>query len=313
MVLSRHSVICLLLALLFSSAAEAQVPEITTAVNRKQILIGEQIRLYIEVRMPDNLYRLTWAKTPEDFGAFVLASQGKIDSSYTTGFLTFGQDLYITSFDSGRQVIPPLHFEFDALRGDSSFRMMTDSIPIEVRFSPPDDVLPFHDIKPVITVEKEYPSWFWPVVIAALLLLIIALYFLFRKKKKKNDGLFDSPLSDYEEAMQLIEELRRDELPAKAEFKAYFSRMTDIFKRYISRRSHTNKMHFTGAEINSEMASTHLDASLRADFARCISIADAVKFAKYRPSVQESEACLTTMTEVIRKMNPPKEEVKDGI
>lgn len=308
MVHNRHSIIFLLLLALTSLNGWAQTPEVVTQVDKNKILIGEQIELKVRVTMPDNQFKLTWTTIPNDFGAFVLASKDKIDSTYTTGLLAFEQRFFVTSFDSGAHVIPPLPFRFDALRGDSTFMMMTDSISVEVGYSPDDGVLPFHDIKPIIQVKMERAAWLWPGILAGILLLAVVLYFVLRRKKKKTDDPFASDLSDYDEAMKLIAEMRQEQLVQKGETKVYFLRMTDIFKRYISRRNNVNKMHLTGAELIADNSLNAIDGELRVGFTQSITLADAVKFAKYKPTAKESEECLINVENVIKKLNQLKEE-----
>lgn len=308
-----HTIVALTVLISFPVASFCQLPTITTSADKNTILIGEQINLTVQVTMPDSRYKLTWLTVPADFGAFVLASQDRIDSSYQTGVLKFRQQLHITSFDSGQHIIPPLAFQFDTFSGDSSFKMFTDSIRVDVRYSPEDDVLPFHDIKPIISVKKEESRWFWVVIIIAAVLIAIAIFLILRRKKKKVAGLFDSHLSDYDEAVQLIGELENENLPAKGEFKSYYLRLTDIFKRYISRNTLDNKMHLTGAETIAEITHRDVDKPLQSEFATCIRMADAVKFAKYKPSVEESKRCLTTVRNVIDKIHGEKKEEADDL
>lgn len=297
--------------LLFIScpALFAQLPTITTAVDRNKILIGEQINYTVQVTMPASKYRLTWLTVPQDFGAFVLASTGKIDTAYSTGTLTFGQRMQITSFDSGRQVIPALAFQFATLSGDSVFQMLTDSVPVDVSFSPADSVLPFHDIKPILVVKKELPWWLWPAIIAALLLLIIAIFIIIRKRrKKKNNTIFDSPLTGFDEAMKLINDLRTEDLPSKGEFKPFFIKLTDIFKRYVSRLDNENKMHLTGVEVIEEFSHFNPARDLLDNFASGVRIADAVKFARFKPTILQSGECLDAIENSIKFIHSLKKE-----
>lgn len=290
----------------------AQLPIIRTSVDKNKILIGEQIDYSVQVVMPNDRYRLTWLKVPQEFGAFVLASNGKIDTAYTTGQLSFKQNILITSFDSGRQVIPQLPFEFETFSGDSLFRMMTDSIIISVAYSPADSILPFHDIKPILTVQEEKPWWFWPAIILGILLLIsLIIYLVIRNKKKKKDQrIFHSELSDFDEAIKLLEDLKGEKLPDKGEFKQYFGRLTDIFKRYISRKSNMNLMHLTGDEIIANFSLTEPDQDVLKDFTAAVKMADAAKFAKYAPAIRQSEESLDHIEKAIRQIRQKEEQQK---
>ena len=101
-------VVFLIAFMFLGQAIIAQLPVIKTSVNKNHILIGEQFQYKVETSMSDNSFRLTWFSIPDSFGNFVVVSQNKIDSSVINGNLICSQELTLTSFDSGRVVIPPL-------------------------------------------------------------------------------------------------------------------------------------------------------------------------------------------------------------
>ncbi len=293
--------------------ATSQVPTIKTSVDRKDILIGQQIEYRVQVQMPDNSYRLTWFADPKDLGSFVVAGKAKIDSTYSNGILSFSQKLLITSFDSGRQVIPPLQFNFDYLHQDSTFMMFTDSILVNVSYSPADSVLPFHDIKPIIQVKKESDKWFWPVVIAILILVIILLIiYLTRKKKTIPPTIFDNPLSPYEEAIKQFEELKSQQLIEKGRFNIYFASLSDIVKKYLSRKQNKNLMALTGTELIAEIG----DMAPRETLSRIasgIKMGEAAKFAKFQPSQKDCTDALDEMRELVEAIHETTKTPENGV
>ena len=115
--------------------------------------------------MPDNTYRLSWFTMPDSIGHFQVVKENKIDSSFANGNLNFSQDITITSFDSGRQVIPSLVLNMETLQGDSSFNLA-------YRFNSYTMFLflqwivyaTFHDIKSIIEVKKEWAWWWWAII-----------------------------------------------------------------------------------------------------------------------------------------------------
>ncbi|HSN09455.1 MAG TPA: hypothetical protein VLS85_10460, partial [Hanamia sp.] len=172
----------LIIGILFSSQHSiAQLPKVKTTVDKNNILIGQRIHYKVETSMPDNTYQLSWFSVPDSFGNFVPIIKDKIDSSYSNGIWNFGQQITITSFDSGRQVIPPLALSVSTLDGDSTFNIYTDSIPINVTYSPADSTLPFHDIKNIIEVKKTFPWWIWLLIGISVILLIALIIFIIKK------------------------------------------------------------------------------------------------------------------------------------
>lgn len=274
----------------------AQAPTITSRADKKDILIGEQVVFEVKVSMPDNTFRLSWFAEPHNLGSFVVASKEKIDSTYSNGILFFSQKLLITSFDSGRQIIPPLEFSFEMLNSDSSFKMYSDSIPVNVSYSPADSVLPFHDIKPIIPVKIQNEWWFWPAVIAGVFVLIIIILIIYfqRKKKKISTNIFDNVLSPYEEAQKNFELLKSQQLPEKGRYNIFFSQLSDIVKKYLSRQQNRNLMSLTGAELIDTINELAPKEKL-AGIASSIRMGEAAKFAKYKPSEKD---CISAFDEM---------------
>ena len=297
--------IFLLEFLFFTQQIFAQQPAIKTSVDKTKILIGEQFHFKVETSMPDNTFRLSWFNIPDTIGNFIVVKKDKIDSVSANGNLNFSQVITLTSFDSGIRVIPPLILNAGPLQGDTSFNLLTDSIPIDVAFSPMDSTKTFHDIKTIIDVKKEWPLWLWIVIGVAILLLLFWIIFLFKflKKKTAPTELFNSKLSPYDEAMQSLTGLEKEQLIQKNEVKEFHTRLSEIFKRYISRKTKTYKMHFTSDELLLDLDQYEIRKENLFAFANCLRMGSAVKFAKYIPLQSDSEKCLQQTKEIITEIN----------
>lgn len=289
----------------FSQPAIAQIPTVKATLDRENILIGQQIKYRVETSMPDNTFRLSWFSVPDSFGHFEVITKNKIDSSSSNGNLNFSQELILTSFDSGRQVIPPLALSVSTLEGDSTFAILTDSLPVNVSYSAADSTLPFHDIKTIVEVKKQWPWWLWALVLLGVILLIGWIYFLvkFFKKKKTTNSLFTSKLSPYDEAIQSLSELDKGALIAENKTKEYHIQLTDIFKRYLSRKMNIYKLHLTSDELLMEINEFDLPKEQITEFANCLRMGNAVKFARYVPPAYENEKCLSQTREMIIAIN----------
>lgn len=282
----------------------AQLPTVKTSVDKTNILIGQQINYRVETSMPDNTYRLTWFSMPDSIGNFVAITKNKIDSTSSNGNLNFSQVITLTSFDSGRQVIPPLTLTASTLEGDSTFNIYTDSIPVNVSYSPTDSIMPFHDIKTIIEVKRSFPWWAWALAGVAVILLILWILFLTKFFKKKKDiTIFESKLSAYDEAMQLLSDLEKENLPQSNKIKEYHSRLTDIFKRYLSRKTNTYQLHLTSDELLIELSGFDLAKEHITGFANSLRMGNAVKFAQYVPPAFENEKCFSQTKEMITAIN----------
>jgi len=291
----------------------SQPPAVKSYVDKSSILIGEQFHYTVSESMADNTYRLTWCNIGDSIGKFRVVKQNKIDSTYANGNLYFSQVLTLTCFDSGLQVIAPLSFSIETQQGDSSFNLLTDSIPIRVSYAPMDSVTTFHDIKSIIEVKKQWPWWWWALlgVVGILLFFWVRFLVTFFKKKKQQD-IFTSKLPPYEEAMKALDTLEKEQLLSTDGAKQYHSTLTDIFKRYLSRKTHAFKMHLTSDEVLMDLGQFNLSKEQMASFANSIRMANAVKFAKYVPGRSDSEKSLLWTREIITAIKNTTEMKKES-
>ncbi len=282
----------------------AQRPDIKTTVDKNKILIGQQINYRVATSMPDNMYRLSWFTVPDSMGNFIVIKKNKIDSASANGNLDFSQDIVVTSFDSGQQVIPPLTLSVSTLDGDSTFNIYTDSIAVNVAYSPTDSIMPFHDIKTIIEVKKSFPWWAWALVIIGVSLLIVWILFLLKFfKKKKDTVIFESKLSPYDEAMESLSGLEGENLFQNNQIKEFHSRLTEIFKRYLSRKTNRYLMYLTTDELLMELSNLDVSKEQVAGFANSLRMGNAVKFAQYIPPAYENEKCFSQAKEMITNIN----------
>jgi hypothetical protein len=289
---------------LTSKTSFSQLPEVKVSVDKTDILIGQQIHYKVESSMADNTFQISWFSVADSFGTFVIVSKDKIDTSVTNGNIIFRQQLILTNFDSGRQVIPPLSITASDLHSDSSFTIFTDTIPVNVSYSPIDSIQPFHDIKPVIELKNSRPWWFWALIALGIVLLGLLIYFIFkRNKKEKETNLFSSDLSPYDEAMQSFSALEKEDLLNKNKIKEFHTRLTDILKRYLSRITNSYKLHLTADEILVEIKNYDVPPDEISKFANSLRMGNAVKFAKYLPERSQNEQSFSDMKNMVNTIH----------
>ena len=282
----------------------AQSPTTNTSVDKDNILIGQQLNFRVQASMPDNTYHLNWFSIPDSIGNFTVVKRNKIDTTRSNGNLNFSQEIVLTSFDSGRQLIPQIPLAISTLDNDSSFNIYTDSVAVNVTYAPTDSIMPFHDIKPILEVKPSFPWWAWVLVGISILILLAWIFFL-RKflRKKKDTVIFESKLSPYDEAMESLSSLEKEELLQNNEIKEYHLRLTEIFKRYLSRKSNTYQMHLTTDELLIELNELDLSKEQIATFANSLRMGNAVKFAQYVPPAYENENCFSETKQMITAIN----------
>jgi len=144
------------------------------------------------------------------------------------------------------------------------------------------------DVKPPIYL----PDFWW---LLWLLLIIIALavgiYFLLHYKKPLAVRV-EPPapkIPAWDQAYQELEALRRENLLDKGLFKEFFTRVSDIARRYMENRFNIHAPHMTTEEFMYYVGkSGHLNDTQNLALKEFLNSCDMVKFAKYDPSVNEA-------------------------
>lgn len=229
------------------------------------------------------------------------------------GRMQIDYDVFIQAFDSGDYVIPPLHFLNAPGDTLSSEQLALKVIPCNV-----DTMTTIHDFAPVMTIEPHFwdflPDWVtdnWVLIVCILAAVLLAvagliLYLRFRKKGAKMPSIVPrrKPTPPHVVALRALQELQEDDLPAKGMDKEFYTRLTEILRRYIDARFNINAMEMTSPQILKALRSTD-DARLsEAYMRRILEIADYVKFARLRPFSDDNVKAFSDAVQFVEDTKP---------
>ena len=289
-----HKILSLSSFLFFAIVSHSQNKILIKAnVDKNHIVIGEQIHLSLEADFP--LHEPMRFFQIDSIPHFEILDRRKIDTVDNNEGIKLSQALTLTSFDSGHWVIPQLE-----LPGDKP--LFTDSIPLDIGFSPFDPNQDYHDIKDVVDVQaqkKKKEDWYWYVI--ASVVLAAAIIYLLARKRKEPTGSKAPPIDPFTEAKQELEKLRRENLPAKI----FYTRLVDIFRLYVLRRKEIASLQKTTDDLVVQLRSLRLPENDFNKLAQVLRMSDFVKFAKYEPSDsdrQESFNIIKRSIEAIQKL-----------
>ncbi|MFC4262424.1 hypothetical protein ACFOWM_06030 [Ferruginibacter yonginensis] len=271
-----------------------------TAVDKKDILIGEQITYQFSINLPDQTYKVAF-NIPDSLSHFDVVQKTAVDTVDKNGQYQWQQKIIFTSFDSGSWTFPPLSYKINHLNTASQV-LYTDTFRVNVGYMPLDKNGTPRDIKSI--VEVEFFDWFWVYVGAAILVGMVLLFFIIRYiiKRKKNKPVLSNALSAYEEAMEALAQLQKANENASISTKQYHTSLATIFKNYCSKKSKANLQSSTTAEVLRTLQNMALQATTAAQTAEALQTGDAVKFAKYHPSYTENEVALSFLKNTINEI-----------
>ncbi len=289
----------LLVAVFFLSCMmHAGAQAVVTKIDRNDILIGERIQYEVKVNLANASYRVDFG-LPDSIPHLEIMQQEKYDTIDAQGLYSLKLKIVFTSFDSGVWKIPsfPVTISFP---NKTPQRFSSDSLLVRVGYSPADSSGQLRDIKPVMEVFVVDRQWIFILagVILAIILAIL-LYRYFKKRKKKPVPVFNTSLTAYDEAMKSIKELQQSTPADTASLKMYYGSLSDILKKYLSRKQNKNLMSETTGDLLLVLRTQVNSPELLAETAAALRMADAVKFAKFNAgNVENSNSVQQVMATI---------------
>ena len=253
-------------------------------VDSTQVRIGEQINLTLQVKT-DALSMVEFPPEPQ-FLPFEIIEESAIDTLRAQQHYLFTKRYALIQFDSGAYWIPPQKIIVDG------FSKFSDSIAIQIATVEVDTLKqPLFDIKPIQQVERSYAKLIqnilWGVV---FLLLVGVLYYLNKQYQKKRDALLEE-IPPFDRAIQELKALESQVLNEQEEYKLYYSRLTDVVRRYLEEEASIDALESTSDELLEKLelrkdAGT-LDLSIETlnNLKKVLQNADLVKFARSAPAL----------------------------
>lgn len=292
----KNLLLVLLLFFLFIPGY-SQAQEASVSLDKKEIKIGEQSHLKVEIRF-SSASEVIFPALKDTISKFIqIVDIGTIDTAFDEDDIKikiFSQNITITSFDSGYHVIRPMKFIVD---GDSVFSealMLTvNSVPV-----PPNADL--SDIKPVLDVPFSFWEWIvankWYIlsVIGLLVLIAVGIY-LYKKYKDRPVPKFEKPKPlepAHIIAQRKLKELKEKKLWQNDQVKIFHVELSHIIREYLENRFGTNSLDETTDEILSDSQSLDISSENRQKLAQVLTLADMAKFAKQQPVSFENEESL---------------------
>lgn len=280
--------------ILINYCAFSQNITVNSKIDTNKILIGDRIKLNIELSQPKNL-KVQFPILVDTLTKNVeILSQSKIDTTISADLLNLKQELYITSFDSGTQVIPGFKFAFNI---DSIYdTIKTRELFFDVLTVPPDTtVKDIKDIKPPFEIPYSFKEFIPYILIGLLVIIIAVLVYLYFKKRKKKEPLIKLITKPIEPAhiiaIRELNILKDKKLWQNDKIKEYYTELSEIIRKYIENRFDVFALEHTSEEILSSFEnSTIIDRESFEILKQILSNSDLVKFAKYFPLPNEHDS-----------------------
>lgn len=278
-----------LTALLLPITATAQTI-VEATMDTASILVGEQVQVKLKccANKGQRIAFPNFSEQQELTPGVEVVSSSKVDTTVTNDGkrLELVRRYTVTSFDSALYTLPPFYVEVDgkrvASRGSLGLKVST----IEVDTVHVDKFRDAHDV-----VDEPF-QWRSTLLILALLAwLCAALAFalwtrLTSPKHISRRIVVHPPTPPHQTAVEHISQIRQQ--AATTDPKTYYMALTDTLRTYIEERFGFNANEMTTSEIINRLTANNDYAAL-AELRSVLEMADLVKFAKQKPSLEEQD------------------------
>lgn len=166
-------------------------------------------------------------------------------------------------------------------------------------------VADIRDIKPPVYFSVNHTFFF----IILGLIFFAAVLFLVKtiSARMKERGLLPKapPKKPHEKAYELLEELKRENLPGLGKFKEFYFLLSGIVRKYIEDGLSIRAPEMTTEEfLNFLKNSNTLSPEQKRLLKNFLNLSDIVKFAKYGPTEREAKSSFNTAENFIRETAP---------
>jgi hypothetical protein len=277
---------------LIMAGDEQPLIEVTSAVDTSRITIGDRITYTISIDYADSL-RIERPGEGINLGQFEIKDYRIHDPLEKNQRINQKFEYVISVFDTGTFIIPPFPVAYFPSALTEEYKIIEASaitIYVESVLAGGDNQL--RDIKPPIDIPYDYI--FLISVAVAVILILIAVYLGYRlyRKRKESGYLFSPPPPPrpaHEIALESIDRLLAKNLLQAGEIKQFYIEISEILRLYIEGRYYIHALEETSTEIINELRKQDLTESVFNLAREALSLADLVKFAKYKPADQENK------------------------
>ncbi len=280
--------------------------KISASINRDKILIGEAVQFELKADNIDltkfNIKQ--WFVVADTFNHIEITQRGSIDTIRVGSNTGYIQKMQITSFDSGYWQIPVFTIELEN-KIDGKINTIT-TLPLNITVLPVDvtNLKDYHDIKDIEEVQLEN-DWRIIAAIAAMALLsFFGLLWLFSKRKQQIPQVkIPANQTPYTWAMHQIEQLLQKQLLEHQQHKLFYTALIGICRNFSDAQLGIKTTAKTTDEYMLLLKGRIGTEPVQTQYFQLLRLSNAVKFAKFVPTIQQDEESITAAKTFINTLH----------
>ena len=282
-----------------ASASAAEDVTVQASADRPAVTIGEPIRYVVTVQHPARV-AIDGPSMVGTVGDFHVDRSGSAPDRRDHGMVVTERWYQLSMMSTGTFTIPPPVVTYRGPDG-AAHEVRGAAVTVTVK-----SVLPahweaqdIHDIKPPISLRR---SWWWLWILGLLAAAGGGLAWWRRRQAQPHRVSGPPPKPAHVIALEALEALRQERLPAQGRYEEYYVRLSNIARRYVEHRFKLRAPEMTTEEFlqiaSNDESLTHAQRQLLREF---LMHCDLVKFARYQPSEHEAEEMFTAAVRFVQE------------
>jgi len=280
---------------------------IKASVDKMIITVGELINYEMEVWVPKG-YAVAIPPPGAQLGEFMIRNYQIPKPAKKGDMLKQEFKFKITAYTTGDLVIPPVPVLIEK-DGKLVAEILTQEIKIRIAPITRPDELEIKDIKPPLALPFNYLPWL--LGIGGFLGLVgigLGVAFAVSRLKRKPMEFPEELPPPYELALKELDELEQSGLLEKGEIDAYYTKLSEIIRKYIGLRFQFYSLECTTTEILEELKASFIEHMVYKLVQEFLQETDLVKFARYVPSASEQKEIMRKARKIVELTHEEEEK-----
>jgi len=254
-----------------------------TAISKTRVTIGDPIRYTLTVEADPGV-RVILPNLGANLGAFEIRDYD-VHRSKVGRRQRWTAVFTVATYDTGKFKIPPVDIYYAANGKLGSLR--SQPVEIIVESLKPEAQADIKDIKPPATVKLTVWDFRW--LISGVVVLLAGVIGLRLILKRRPTGalepvlLSEPPPPPDQEALQALSDLERSRLLEEGKVKEFYTRLSDILRRYLERQFEIPALESTTAEVIASLRNADFVQEEMALVESVLEVSDLAKFAQFIP------------------------------